>query len=269
MALQFLCMKWGNLYGPEYVNRLYTMIAAHSGGEFRLVCLTDDAEGIRPEVECLPCPEIALPMPYCRAGWRKLTTFAGSESLYGLTGEWLFLDLDVVICGGLDEFFAFRPDEPFVVMQNWTQPGKGIGNTSVYRFRVGALAHILEGLLTDVDGVLDRYSNSQTYISRVLGMPIFWPDDWCVLFKVQCVPPWPRRFWRVPRIPLGARIVAFPGVPNPHEAVEGQWPAKWYKRFYKYVRPTPWIANLWDGNPPALGGNGTKSAWAARAKIKS
>jgi len=243
-------MKWGTLYGPEYVNRLYAMIGANLRSPFRLVCLTDDTRGICQEVECYPCPEIDLPMPYRRAGWRKLTTFAQSKDLYGLQGEWLFLDLDVVICGGLEDFFVFRPEEPFVLMQNWTQPDKGIGNTSVYRFRVGALTQILDGLLADRLGVLSRYRNSQTYVSRAVGNPVFWPDEWCVLFKVQCVPSWPSRFWERPRIPAGARVIAFPGVPNPHEAVEGRWPAKWYKKTYKFIRPATWIADLWAGRQP-------------------
>jgi hypothetical protein len=63
--------------------------------------------------------------------------------------------------------------------------------------------------------------------------------------KVQCVPPMPLRWWKTPAIPAGARVVAFPGVPNPHEAVRGQWPAKWYKRFYKTIRPATWISDYW------------------------
>ena len=48
-----LCMKWGTLYGPEYVNRLYGMVARNLRRPFRFVCLTDDASGIRFEVECV------------------------------------------------------------------------------------------------------------------------------------------------------------------------------------------------------------------------
>ncbi|HEY1090992.1 MAG TPA: glycosyltransferase, partial [Burkholderiaceae bacterium] len=49
-ARVILCMKWGNKYGPEYVNRLYAMVRRHLRGEFRFVCLTDDANGVCPEV---------------------------------------------------------------------------------------------------------------------------------------------------------------------------------------------------------------------------
>ena len=46
-----LCMKWGRRYGPDYVNTLYSMLRRHLSVGHRLVCLTDDQGGIRPEVE--------------------------------------------------------------------------------------------------------------------------------------------------------------------------------------------------------------------------
>ncbi len=55
-----LCMKWGTKYGPEYVNRLYAMVRRHLSGDFKFVCLTDDGNGVRPEVTCLPIPPLNL-----------------------------------------------------------------------------------------------------------------------------------------------------------------------------------------------------------------
>ncbi len=243
---QIICMKWGQLYGPEYVNRLYAMARAHTTGPLRFVCLTDDRAGIRPEVEYHDCPEIAIPTPFNRRGWRKLTTYAASEQLFGLTGQWLFLDLDVVVLGSLDEFFSYQPEKSFIVMRNWTQPGRNIGNTSVYRFTVGADEYLLSRLIAEQDAILTTYRNSQTYVSRTVRELVFWPDAWCVLFKTHCVPPWPQRFWKTPSHPADARVVAFPGVPNPHEAVDGRWPAKAWKKTYKFIRPTPWIREAWE-----------------------
>jgi hypothetical protein len=73
-----------------------------------------------------------------------------------------------------------------------------------------------------------------------------------VLFKTHCVPPWPLRFWQTPKRPAEARVVAFPGVPNPHEAVDGRWPAKTWKKCYKFIRPAPWIGEAWAGAEAAL-----------------
>ncbi|MDY6891928.1 MAG: hypothetical protein SVU24_10130 [Pseudomonadota bacterium] len=244
---QIICMKWGTLYGPEYVNRLYAMVRHNLTGPIRFVCLTDDTAGVREEVECHDCPTIDLPEPQCRLGWRKLTLYRESEHLFGLTGDWLYLDLDVVVTASLDPFFAYRPEKNFVVMQNWTQPGRGIGNTSVYRFRVGADAYLYDHLIANQESVFQRYRNSQTYISRTVRELEFWPDEWCVLFKTHCVPGWPARLWREPRLPAQARVVAFPGDPNPHDAVRGRWPVKrWYKKLYKSIRPARWIQRIWD-----------------------
>ena len=60
-AVNVLCIKWGRKYGPEYVNRLYAMVARHLRGPFQFVCLTDRSDGIRPEVRCLPIPPLDLP----------------------------------------------------------------------------------------------------------------------------------------------------------------------------------------------------------------
>lgn len=98
-----LCMKWGTKYGPEYVNRLYAMVRRHLLSGFRFTCLTDDPRGIRSEVECQPIPALDLPEGIPERGWNKLAAF--SADLYGLRGTALFLDLDVVIVGGLDPFF--------------------------------------------------------------------------------------------------------------------------------------------------------------------
>ncbi len=236
-------MKWGDKYPADYVNKLYGMVSKHLSGDFRFVCLTDDSAGVRKEVECLDCPSVPIPAPYSNLGWRKVSLWA--ERLPRMEGDWLYLDLDVVITDRLDEFFEYQPDTTFVVMQNWTQPGKRIGNTSVYRFRVGSHPYLLRNLAHNHSDIFKKFRNSQTYISRTINDIAFWPDDWCVLFKVQCVPPMPSRWWKTPVLPKHARVVAFPGVPNPHEAVAGIWPAKWYKAFYKHIRPASWINDYW------------------------
>ncbi|MBV1959824.1 MAG: glycosyl transferase, partial [Pseudomonadales bacterium] len=142
---QIVCMKWGTLYGADYVNKLYGMVKRNISGDFRFVCLTDDPTNVRKEVECLACPAVDIPAPFNNTGWRKITLWAGV--LPEMSGAWLFLDLDVVITGDLNEFFSYKPELDFVVMKNWTQPNSGIGNTSVYRFKVGSYPNLLAELI--------------------------------------------------------------------------------------------------------------------------
>lgn len=241
---QVVCMKWGTLYPAEYVNKLYAMVRRQSTGALRFVCLTDDPTGVRGEVECLPCPSLDLPEPYPNTGWRKIALWA--PSLPGMQGDWLFLDLDIVVTGSLDAFFDFERDSDFVVMKNWTQPGSGIGNTSVFRLRLGSHPEIHDRLVPEFRAILARHPNEQTYISHTLDKVVFWPDSWCVLFKTHCIPPMPQRWWRRPVLPSEARVVAFPGAPNPPDAARGHWPVRrWYKGLYKHLRPTAWVLQHW------------------------
>ena len=55
----------------------------------------------------------------------------------------LFLDLDLVITGDLIKIFDFKPN-CFCVIENWTQIGQNIGNTSCFRFPVGKYKSVLK-----------------------------------------------------------------------------------------------------------------------------
>ena len=234
-----LCMKWGTKYGPEYVNRLYGMVRRHLQGEFRFVCLTDLSSGIRAEVQCLPIPPLALPPGIPERGWTKLTTF--SADLHGLRGTALFLDLDVVIVDDITPFFEV-PGE-FLIIHDWKRPWRVTGNSSVYRFRIGAHADLLQYFRTHVDEVRARVRNEQAYLSDALdkqGKLAYWPADWCASWKYHCIPPFPMNYWREPSIPRGARILIFHGVMNPPDALAGRSVGNW-----RHARPAPWIAAHW------------------------
>ena len=102
MSYQFICVKWGNKYPADYVNRLYNMIKRQISSPFTLYCLTDDSEGMYPEIHPLPIIDSSL-----SGWWHKLSLF--QEDFYGLKGDILYTDLDVVIVGELDEFFTYLP----------------------------------------------------------------------------------------------------------------------------------------------------------------
>lgn len=238
-----ICIKWGKRYGADYANRLSNMIARHTTRPTRLICFTDDASGLDRRILSAPLPPIELPERARWLGWRKVSLF--QDGLPHLEGDVLFLDLDVVITGGLDDFFDYRPDETFCVIENWTQIGSGIGNTSVYRFRVGAHAYLYEMLQAKPEATVAAFPNSQTYISRTVRSKTFWPAPWCESFKHTLMPRWPLNFVQAAPLPATTKVVAFTGKPDPDEARDGRWNAKWYKKIYKHVRPTPWIAEHW------------------------
>jgi hypothetical protein len=219
------------------------MIRRNTSRPVRLVCYTDDADGIDKDVTTLPLPPITLPARVARRPWRKVSLWA--KEVPGIAGDVLFLDLDIVVTGSIDDFFDYEPASTFCVIENWTQKGSGIGNTSCYRFRVGAHSYLYERMCEEPEGVLQAFPNSQTYISRTIQHKTFWPPAWCVSFKHTLMPPWPLNFFKPVELPPGIKVVCFTGRPNPDEARDGRWPAPWYKKLYKHVRPTPWIGEHW------------------------
>ncbi|MFY8085505.1 MAG: glycosyltransferase [Rubrivivax sp.] len=234
-----LCMKWGTKYGPEYVNRLYAMVARHLRGAFDFVCLTDDQRGVRQEVRCLPIPSLALPPGIPERGWTKLTTF--EADLHGLRGSALFLDLDVVIVGDITPFFE-TPGE-FLIIHDWKRPWRVTGNSSVYRFKLGAHADVLAEFRATQEAVRKRLRNEQAFLSEVMhrqGRLTYWPADWCCSFKYHCIPRWPTNHWREPVCPPATRIVIFHGEVNPPDALAGR-----RNRRFRHIRPARWVAQHW------------------------
>jgi len=234
-----LCMKWGEKYGPEYVNRLYAMVRRHLRGDFDFVCLTDSAAGIRPEVRCLPIPDLALPAGLPERGWKKLTTF--EADLHGLEGTALFLDIDIVIVDDITPFFEL-PGE-FLIIHDWKRPWRVTGNSSVYRFEIGAHADVLAKFRADATRIRDEFRNEQAFLSDELhaqGKLRYWPAEWCASFKYHAIAVFPFNYFRAPQIPKGARIVVFHGVVNPPDALAGRSGGNWRRTL-----ATPWIAEHW------------------------
>lgn len=236
-----ICMKWGTRYGQDYVTRLYSAVRRNISGPLRFICFTDDPE-LTGEFEVAPLPAINIPEHVAWTPWRKLSVWR--PGLAAMEGDILFLDLDLVVTGSLDDFFAFEPGE-FCVIDNWTQPRQNIGNTSVFKFPADRYGRIFEQFHENPDAVLQRHGIEQQYISAEIPEQKFWPAEWCASFKHTLLPKFPFNWVKTPPLPAETRIAVFTGHPDPHEARAGRWPAPFYKKFYKHVRPTPWIDAHW------------------------
>lgn len=236
--VNIVCMKWGTVYGPHYVNRLYAMVARMLDLPFRFMCFTDDPTGIDPKVETAPLPPVTLDA-YQNYPWKKLGLF--NRELADLEGTALFLDLDLIVVDRLEPFFEFEPGK-LAIIHNWTHPDRRIGNSSVFRFEIGADAFVLDTFHErSVQHWVDLYRNEQAFLSNVKPDIVFWPDEWCVSFKKHCLPKGIRR-WLVPaKIPDGTKIVVFHGHPKPDEAYAGRWPGG----IHKQLRPARWIGDFW------------------------
>ncbi len=240
-----ICIKWGTKYAPDYVNKLWAMVRRHLRGDFRFICLTDDTQGIRSEVECFPIPPVEIRPEAAGVNdraWRKLTTFSRDLSeKYGLQGTALFLDLDVVVVGSLDDFFTY-PGE-FLIIKDYRRPWRVTGNSSVYRYEIGAHTDVLDHFRTYEVKIRKRFRNEQTYLSDYLhkqGKLKYWPAAWCPSFKYHSIPVWPTNYWRAPFVPEGARIMIFHGECNPPDALAGR-----RNRRFRYIQPVRWVDEHW------------------------
>lgn len=238
-------LKWGTAYGPEYVNRLAASARRHLSEAVNIVCFTDDASGIDPLVQVLPIPEIDLPPQPMVTGWRKICLFRPDLPL---RGSCLFLDLDIVITGPLDQFFTYAPDS-IPIIHNWVSWRKmllgkrsGIGNSSVFRFEANQCSFVWDQFHRERDWALANFRPPQSYLTHCIRPKmVYWPDSWVRSFKRHCRPMFPLNFLFKPRLPRDCSIVAFHGRPNPDEVVGGFSDGK----IHHYVRPTPWVAQNW------------------------
>ena len=238
-----ICMKWGTKFGPEYVNRLAAMVRRNMHRDYQLVCFTDDPNGIDPSVRTEPLPPLDLDPSLPERGWRKLTVY--QKELADLKGNALFLDLDVVIMGPLDDFF----DVPgkFRIINDWNL-NNYIGNSSVFRFEIGQFTGILDYYLTHTLEVYAALRNEQAYLSWWLkehGMLEYWDEKWCKSFKRHCLPTFPLGYFLPAKHPgPETRVLVFHGRPHPDEIVNG-----WHSpNFLRSVRPTPWFREVWNEN---------------------
>lgn len=246
-----VCMKWGNRYGPEFVNRLYAMVMRNTSWHIRFVCFTDDPSGIRAEVECQPLPHFDYD-PALGKYWPKLGLM--QAGLGGLEGMTLFLDLDLVIVGNIDEMF--RHPGRFLIIREWKDPHLGYGNSSVVRFFIGAEQSVIERFHnTPHDVIMGTYAGKeQNFLTKAVDEASFWPPEWVPPFNHVCLSENRLlRFVKSPsRPPSVAKILVFYGSITPQSALRGEHEIRKRVRTGWAFRPTrrrfppaAWLADYW------------------------
>jgi hypothetical protein len=234
--VNIVCIKWGDKYAPDYVNKLAAMVRRHLSRPHRFVCLTEDSRGIDGSIECLPLPDQDI--PGLTGWWHKLSLFR--PTLHDLTGPTLFLDLDLVITQDLGPFLDL-PGE-FCIIRDWAYRSKKVWNSSVFRLVIGEQAHVYQAFLDQgPDTVMTTRHGDQNFISEMTPDAVTWPAAWCQSFKYHCCVPKDA----VPALPPDARMVIFHGKPDPHEAVIGT---------HRRYKAAPWIADHWHDRDLAESG---------------
>lgn len=253
-ASSVVCIKWGNLFSAEYVNRLKNGVKRHSYREIELVCLTDDVEGLDPDVVAVPLQKMPFEVEMLSAlrnsrkpggALRKIAMFDPRLRDRFRPGPVLALDLDVMVTGPLDDLFDFAPGSvvmprPFVSDSKYSTLGEG----SVIKFEPDVHEFLYSDMASDPSGsVMLCGGSEQSYTSNVSnrrGLFQNFPAEWVVSFKKHCRPKRPLNLFLPPKLPSGAQVVCFHGKPKVEEAVNG-----YRAGVFHTTRTSSWLKANW------------------------
>jgi hypothetical protein len=172
-----LCVRFGNRYGREYVERLRNMVARHTTVPYEFVCLTDDQHPIV-GVRTIYQPNAQ----YVRGWWHKVHMF---DPQLPLAGRILYFDLDVVIHNNIDKLAVSYPTEFMGIHDfnrkfyaNWKYL-----NSSAMAWNHGTQNHVWEQFKTNPREA-QRLQGDQDWIWKLCQTKIkFWPKEWIQSYK--------------------------------------------------------------------------------------
>lgn len=257
--INIICIKWGTLYAPGFVNKLNSMVKRNTSHDIDFYCFTEDNQGIDESIIIKPLPVLNTIKGYDHIFSYRKEAGLCDDNLGGLNGQRVFfLDLDMVVMSNLDELFEYPKDDKFYIINDWYTSGTHVGQASCYSWVVGTLGFIKRDYEENPKAVLEKFgSAAQEYLSSKIierfSKLNFWPKNWFASFKFHCIPKFILfRYFYEPKIPTnmkGLKFIAFHGTPNPNEAIEGRWEqktgkSKW-RKIYKVCKPTTWIKKYW------------------------
>lgn len=217
--IDIVCVKWGDRYSAEYVNKLYLAVERNVTVPHTFTCFCDNPED-------LICPTKPLIVDNLETWWNKMTLF--SRDLPVENEYTMFLDLDIVITNSLDDVIEEAMKNDFNIIKGvWA---KWVWNSSFIIWRRKVLYHLGEDLGRFVDVGRGKGYSDQDFIRENSGVkPVFFQDmfpDQIVSYKAKVLgQDMGGRVVETPVDPESAKIVYFHGKPRPHE-VQAEWITK-------------------------------------------
>jgi len=217
-----VCLKYGNKYSAEYVNKLYSMVKRNLTIPFEFVCFTEDSTDINPDVIIKD-----LPLNPNLTGWWYKPLFFNPN--LGLNGTILFLDLDMIIFKNIDMLFTHLPGK-FLIIRDFNRhiiKNYNKFNSSIFRLNTGQHRQVYQNFIKDINTAVRRYHGDQDWIRANIQTDYsFWPDEWIQSYKWEMRgkpkfnnEPRGQRDFEVngdPTIKEETAIAVFHGDPNPH-----------------------------------------------------
>lgn len=210
--INIVCLKWGDKYGPEYVNRLYGMIRRNTTVPFRFWCFTENEAHIRSEVTTKPLPRA----DEFHSWWNKVWLF--SDELPIPKGEQIFyIDLDTLVVNNIDHILIAH-NQPMVVLKDFLHgiaKSAGEVGSGLMSWRHGDYTNIWNKFKVNPQRVVQRAHphGDQWWVQFCVPDRQYWQDlhpGEIVSFKVHCL--------KGP--PPSAKIICYHGRPSIPESAE-------------------------------------------------
>ena len=165
--INIICLKWGDKYDHEWVNRLYLMVKNRCSVPFNFYCVTENPHKLHEEVNV-----IALPLQYeLETFWWKLWLF--SEE-FPLKGKNLFFDLDTVIQNDIKDLCEYNPKDKICILEaKWREnirkldPDKSATNSSVMLWDSKYNNAVWSKFILDSDKYMLTYPGNDDFMESV------------------------------------------------------------------------------------------------------
>jgi len=173
-----LCLKHGQKYSADYVNKLYNMVKRNCTLPFTFVCLTEDPAHLHEDIKIIPLPN------FLSGWWCKPYMFSKDLPIKGTI---LYMDLDVVVSGNIDKLLTYQPhhwctirDFTRAMRSNWPKY-----NSSIVRFKTGQLDFLWEKFRRDRASIVRKYHGDQDYLYEEtrIKQAFLYPDSWIQSWK--------------------------------------------------------------------------------------
>jgi hypothetical protein len=103
MSVNFITIKWGTKYGPEYVNRLYANLLNAYNNEFEFHCFTDNATELHPGIHIRDIKDLRPHQSNC---FTIEKIFLFDPAISKLSGPCVLLDLDILVINDLNIYLS-------------------------------------------------------------------------------------------------------------------------------------------------------------------
>lgn len=247
----FICVNVGKKYPKQYTERLYNMVSRNTSQPFNFYVYTDNTT-MYPEKHFRVIEHTSDEVGW----WCKLKLF---ESGVLPSGDYLYMDLDVVIVDNIDDLWNL---EGFHIIRDFIRPDEGILPNKEYN------SSVMKFNSTQTDGIWKHYRNNTRYW-KDLQKQIHFVGDQNVISNYGAYYPgflnsfddsmiWSfkkgvergkhagdRSKWFGRKIPPKGKICVFHGDPSPHDILND--PNKFLSMGNKFCDKSTitWIKENW------------------------